>query len=240
MVEPDPQVDPLVEQLGLDGGRRLVDELIGLEECLDLLALDGSRARGWGVAIPLGSRRLSALRGVGDTRWLGPPDRSQIATFMPTSGVISSIASSINSIRRSPLCCPWRVAPTARKVFPGSRRPVSTCRDRRPAVRPWPSSGRSRGRGDRPSDGLPVGPGHWTLVALASPVDDQRRVQTLASEQRPPGRSFEAVIFGQDLGLVLGRELPSARGPLGDLRVRWGFVIHRTSMQRVSSRSSMS
>ena len=35
------QVDPLVQELGVDGGRGLVDELLGLEEGLDLLALDG-------------------------------------------------------------------------------------------------------------------------------------------------------------------------------------------------------
>src|SRR5450759_3066254 len=56
-----PQVDPLVEQLGVDGGRCLVDELVGLEECLDLLALDRAEGPGLGRGDPLGSQRFRAL-----------------------------------------------------------------------------------------------------------------------------------------------------------------------------------
>src|ERR1019366_5750984 len=75
------------------------------------------------------------------------------------------------------------------------------------------------------------GQGLGALLSLASPVDDQRGVQALATEQCAPGRSVEAVVIGQDRGLVLRREAPAARRTLGDLGVRWGWVVHRTSMQ---------
>src|ERR1019366_8379858 len=55
------EVGPLVEQLGVDGGRCLVDELIGLEGRLDLLTLDFAQGPGLGGAYPFGAHRLRAL-----------------------------------------------------------------------------------------------------------------------------------------------------------------------------------
>ena len=122
---------------------------------------------------------------------------------------LSSVtASSIISVRRSPFALSRRVDPTARRVFPGSR---STCLDL--SSSPVSRSTLAFKPGDLSisrigASGAPAGraSASGALVSLAAPVDDQRGVETLASQQCTPGGSVEAVVLGQDLGLVLGRE----------------------------------
>src|ERR1039458_9748535 len=55
------EVGPLVEQLGVDGGGGLVDELVGVEDPLDLLALDQGEGPGLGRSNPFGANRRRAL-----------------------------------------------------------------------------------------------------------------------------------------------------------------------------------
>ena len=211
--------------------RGLVDELVGLEQCLDLLAFDRPTGPGAGA---------SAIRS-GRCGWgLFRCRRYQVArlhpdacnaAWSPRAGRLV-IASSIISVRRSPLYCPWRVAPTARKVFPGSRRPVSTCRDRRSAVRPWPSGGRSPGHEDRLR--TPRRP-----ARASGPWSRWRRQLMISEEYRPsrrtmrPGPIGRGLVLGQDLGLVLRREPSAARRALGDLGVRWSLC--RPSHQHVGA-----
>ena len=51
------EVGPLVEQFGVDGGRGLIDELVGLEGRFDLLALDIAQGPGLRSGDPFGSLR---------------------------------------------------------------------------------------------------------------------------------------------------------------------------------------
>ena len=141
-----PQVDALIEELGIDGGRGLVDELVGLEEGLDLLALDRAEGPGLGRGDPFGSHRLGtpavpAIPG-------GPvhPDRHQrrlrahqwghfvdctIDHLDSPFSAVLSVASCSNSAESFPwistTCLDLSRSPVSRSTF-RSRRAISRSR----------------------------------------------------------------------------------------------------------------
>ena len=153
--------------------------------------------------------------------------------MVPTIGANSSIDWSIiaSARRRSSGRCRWRTPATAPRVPLDFDHATGRVQLFLEPAHPLPQPGvLPLYRVDRCPPRLRRQRLEGAPVALLTPFRDQRHIQTLPAQQRTLAVTIQALVFGEDLQLVLRRIRP-AFGPLRDLRIR---MRHLPSMTQQS------